>query len=272
MTYKSILVPIDGSEESERRIGVAARLAADFHAHLVALAIVAPLELPQRLRSHPGVNKILKVEFEKALGAARALAKSFPARAREAGAPSAEARLAEADPIEAIQAAARSADLVVVSQPEPDDIGALGTHFLEKIILESGRPVLLVPRKGSVKHVGRRVLVAWKDAAASSRALSDARPLLAKADSITVLAINEDGHKPRADEAVEYLARHGLKARGEQVRAEDAGRAIVSQARKMGADLVVMGAFARTRLTEMILGGATRTVLQKMGSCVLMSH
>ena len=46
----------------------------------------------------------------------------------------------------------------------------------------------------------------------------------------------------------------------------------VAGARKIGADLVVMGAYGRPRLAELVLGGATREVLSKAGVCVLMSH
>jgi len=270
MSYKNILVYIDGSAESERRTEVAARLAADSGANLAGLVIVAPLEVPQRLRSPQG-KAVLTKEFEKSLAAAQALARSFPARSRAAGAPSAGAEVAQAEPLEALAAAARTADLVVIGQPDPDDQGILGTHFAERAVGESTRPVLVVPRTGAVKKVGGRILVAWKNAAASARALADARPLLVRAESVTVLVVDEGGGAASADEALAYLAQSKVQAAAVSVKADDAGEAIVSQARKLGADLVVMGAFAGTRVSEMILGGATRTVLRDMATCVLMS-
>lgn len=271
MTYKSILVPIDGSDASARRVEVAARLAADHEAHVSGLAIVPPLDLPQRLRSHPGAKAILQQEQGKALAAAAALVQAFAPEARAAGAPSADARLVEGEALEALCAAARAVDLVVLSQPDPDDIGALGGHLVENAVLEVGRPVLLVPLRGATKTVGRKILVAWKSAAASARALADARPLLARAESIVVLTVEEDG-KGDGSEAIAYLERHGLKAKPVHVRGDDAGEVIVDQAKKAGADLVVMGAYARNRFTEMVLGGATRVVLRTMATCVLMSH
>lgn len=271
MTYKSILVPIDGSPAGARRIEVAARLAADHGAHLRGLAIVPPLELPQRLRSHPAAKAILEQEREKALAGAEALVKGFPQQARAAGAPSADAALAESEALEALSAAARSVDLVVLGQPDPDDLGALGTHFVENAVLQVGRPVLIVPAAGTLTQAGRKILVAWKSAAASARALADARALLERAESITVLTV-ADGGKGDSAEALAYLERHGLKAKAIHVQGDDAGEAIVAQAKALGADLVVMGAYGRPRLAEMILGGATRAVLRKMTTCVLMSH
>jgi len=134
--------------------------------------------------------------------------------------------------------------------------------------------VLLVPRKGEVRKVGERILVAWKNASASARALADARPLLAAANAIVVLTVAESGARISADEPLGYLKRHGVKAQATSVAvdADDAGDAILAQAKKMNADLVVMGAFARPRVAEMILGGATNRVLRDMRTCVLMSH
>lgn len=272
MTYKSILVPIGSSPQTARRVEVAGRIAALLGAQVSGIAIVAPLELPQRLRSHPGAKAILKEEFEKALANAKGIARDFPASARAAGAPAAVARVAEAGPEEALATAARAADLVVLSQPDADDIGALGSHFVERMVIECARPVLVVPRKAKLGEVGRNLLIAWKDADASARALADARPFFAGARSIRVLTVDEGEGRASADEALDYVQRHGGKATAIAARSADAGGAILSHAKKSGADLVVMGAFARTRLAEMVLGGATRRVLRDMGTCVLMSH
>lgn len=271
MSYKNILVPIDGSAQSKRRIAVAARLAAAFQADLTGIAVVPPLELPQRLRS-PGAKAVLKEEFDKSLVHAESLVQVFPEQARAAGAPAANAKVVQGEPAHALAGASHAADLVVLSQPDADDVGALGGHFVEGALTAVGRPVLLVPLKHDVQEVGRNILIAWKNADASARALADARPLLEKADTITVLAVEEDGTAVSTDQALEYLQRHGAQGKSMVVKADDAGDAILSNAKKVGADLVVMGALARHRVTEMILGGATRTVLEKATVCVLMSH
>lgn len=272
MSYKSILVPIDGSPQSERRVAVAANLAAAFQAHLSGISVVAPLELPQRLRSHPGAKAMLKEEFEKSLAHAESVVRAFPELARNAGAASADARVVQGEPVHSLLAASRTADLVVMSQPDADDVGAFGGHVVEATLTAVGRPVLLVPLNHDVHEVGRNILVAWKNADASARALTDARPLLEKADKVTVLAVEEDGTGVSTEEPLAYLQRHGIAAKGMVAKAQDAGAAILTQAAKAGADLVVMGALARHRVAEMILGGATRTVLEKANVCVLMSH
>lgn len=272
MTYKSILVPIDGSPEAERRTRVAAQLAAAFDAQLTGIAIVPPLDLPQRLRSHPGAKAVLKDEFQKELALAQQQAHAFPVSARLAGATRVESRVAEAEPVDALLTAAGSVDLLVLGQPGADDIGVLGAHFIERMVAECQRPILLVPRQGNASPLGGTVLVAWKSAVASARAVEGAEPFLARARVIALLAVSEDDDGARGDEGAAYLERHGHSVRPLVERAEDAGAAILAQARKQQAALIVMGAFARSRMSEMILGGATRTVLRDMVSCVLMSH
>lgn len=271
MSYKSILVPIDGGPQSKRRVAVAARIAASFQAELVGIAIVPPLDLPPRLRG-PGPKAVLTEEFDKSLANAELKVKAFAAEARAAGAPTASAKVVQAEPVEAVTAAAQAADLVVLSQPDADDVGILGGHLVEEALTSVGRPVLLVPRKHDVLEVGRHILIAWKSGDGSARAVADARPLLEKAESITVLVVEEDGVGAGTDEPLAALQRLGASARSVVVKADDAGAAILAQAKKAGADLVVMGALRHHRLTEMILGGATRTVLEKATVCVLMSH
>ena len=113
----------------------------------------------------------------------------------------------------------------------------------------------------------------------ATRAVNDAMPLLETADSVTVLVINPiggiDGHgeEPGADIAL-HLARHGVNATAEHMVAEDisVGDMLLSRCANAGADLLVMGAYGHSRMRELILGGATRNILQHMTVPVLMSH
>jgi nucleotide-binding universal stress UspA family protein len=272
MSWKSILVHVDGRPGSRARIDLAARIAKQVGAGLAGIAVVAPMDLPQRLRSNPGVKRILGAEWRKAKAAAAGFAEEFAAQAGAAGFPKARATVVEGDAAQVLARAARAHDLVVLQQPGPDDLGALGGHFVEETILESGRPVLVVPAGRETKRVGRRILVAWKDARASAAALKDARPLLREAEQVMVLTVNEDDAAPDPEEALAYLALQGVEARPQSTRATEAGAAILRQARAANADLIVMGAYARPRLAELVLGGATRNVLEGMHIPVLMAH
>jgi nucleotide-binding universal stress UspA family protein len=137
--------------------------------------------------------------------------------------------------------------------------------------------VLVVPRYGTFDTVGERVLVAWNGSREATRAVHDALPILKLATKVTVLSIDPErdtGDRiPSADIAL-HLARHGVAAEGTSTVGLDisVGDLLLSRAADLGADLIVMGAYGHSRMRELVLGGATRHILQHMTVPVLMSH
>jgi nucleotide-binding universal stress UspA family protein len=277
MSYGSILVPIDEHPAAAGCIEAAIRLAAAFNVHLEGLAIIPPLEVPGRRRPRQSAAALLEKEFQHDKREARAAIGRFEAKAGKAGVPSVEGLAIEGEAEVVLATHARTADLVVLPAPGEDDTGVLGNHAVEAALLSVGRPVLLVPGKGLPAGFPKKVLVAWNGSREAARALSDALPLLARAKSVVIFSA-----RPAGDEralrgvhaAVRYLARHGIVAETLLATASDdsVGEAILARAKKFGADLVVMGAYGRPRLTELILGGATRTILADAVAAVLMSH
>jgi nucleotide-binding universal stress UspA family protein len=154
-----------------------------------------------------------------------------------------------------------------------------GDRRPEQVALASGRPVLIVPYAGHFDNVGRRVLIAWNATREAARAVSDAMPLLTSAELVTVLTIDPregphgHGELPGADIAL-HLARHGVKAQIERTVSAGmpVGEVLLSRVADLGADLIVMGAYGHSRAREVLLGGATRSVLRSMTVPVLMSH
>ena len=277
MTYGSILGPIDENPAAAGSIEAAIRLAGALGAHLEGVAIIPPLYVPLRLRARQSGAALLKKEYEHDKKEARAAVRHFEARAAKAGVASAEGLAIEADAQVILPIRARTSDLVVLPLPGEDDIGVLGGHAVEATLLSVGRPVLLVPEKGLPAGFPRKVLVAWNGSREAARALSDAVPLLARAKSVVVFSAGpagDEGPLHGAKAAVRYLARHGVAAETLHATSSDdkAGDTILARARKVGADLVVMGAYGRPRMAELILGGATRAVLRNGSIAVLMSH
>jgi nucleotide-binding universal stress UspA family protein len=137
--------------------------------------------------------------------------------------------------------------------------------------------VLIVPRYGVFGTVGERVLIAWNGSREATRAAHDALPLLKRATKVTVLSIDPDHDSqrrvPSADITL-HLARHGVAAEADSTVALDiaVGDVLLSRAADLGADLIVMGGYGHSRVREMVLGGATRHLLQHMTVPVLMSH
>lgn len=277
MSFGSILVPIDEHPAAAGSIGTAIRLAAVHGAHLEGLAIIPPLAVPMRLRPRQSAAALMKKEYQHDKLEARAAIKRFEAQARKAGVASVDGIAVEGENVPTLALRARTADLVVLPRPGEDDLGVLGGHDVEAALLCVGRPVLLVPEKGTAAAFPRKVLVAWNGSRESARALSDAVPLLARARAVVVLSsgpAGDEGPIHSAKAALRYLARHGITAESVHASASDdrVGDLILARARKVGADLVVMGAYGRPRFAELVLGGATRAVLANAGIAVLMSH
>jgi nucleotide-binding universal stress UspA family protein len=173
----------------------------------------------------------------------------------------------------------RAADVIVASQSDPEwEMSGL-FDAPERLALESGRPVLIIPYAGEYREIGKRITVAWSGKRESARAVFDALPLLQLADSVTLLCIvgrgadGEAGQLPGVDIAA-TLARHGVKATVQKSSADEIGVAdeILARIADNGSDLLVMGAYGHSRLREMVFGGVTRHVLRHMTVPTLMSH
>jgi len=147
-------------------------------------------------------------------------------------------------------------------------------------MLKTGRPVLFVPAAGAFATLGRHLVVAWNSSRAAARSLSDALPLIERAERTTVLTINaEDFEDEQDDMPAEHLIAH-LRHHNrtidavslEHVAPGSIAEALQGVARSVGADLIVTGAFGHPKLWENLVGGVTRNLLDRMTLPVLMSH
>ena len=176
----------------------------------------------------------------------------------------------------AIARQARYADIAVL----PRD-GADGNwhRLVYATLFESGRPVILWPRGASLERIGNRVAIGWDASREASRAVRDALDLLAGAKDIRIVALDPqvgiDGHgeDPGTDLAT-MLARHGLSVTVDAIPRQNrsVADAILSHAQAMDADLIVIGAYGHSRLSEIILGGVTRDLMEATERPLMMSH
>jgi nucleotide-binding universal stress UspA family protein len=278
MAYKTILVHVDESPQWPERFEVAARLAADFRAHLVGLCLLRKPELPGYIRS----AEIAEMIAERARDAETRVKKSrdmLLERLSRQGL-SGECRIVEGEPQDLASVHGRYADLLVISQADPGAPNAAeAMRDIQSVIFAAGRPLLIVPYVGKAKTLGTHVLVAWNASREATRAVTDALPLLQRADKVTVMVVRPrsdakaHGDVPGADIAA-YLARHGVKVEvsAEEGEGIEVGELILSRVADLGVDLLVMGAYSHSRLREWILGGATRTMLESMTVPVLLAH
>ena len=280
MSYKDLLVVLGSDAASRGRMALAAALSERFAAHLVGLYPFPVPDIPRTLGYYnPSLfDPIFRELREKAQEVCDREREAFEHAASLRGL-SAEWRVTEgleADP--AVHA--RYVDLTILGQLDPD---GGDTELIrprpDLVALASGRPILAVPYAGQFETVGRRVLIGWNATREATRAVNDAMPLLAAADVVTVLTIDAregpdaHGELPGADISL-HLARHGVKATIERTVSAGvpAGEVLLSRAADLGADLLVIGAYGHSRMRELLLGGATRSILQSMTVPVLMSH
>ncbi len=163
-------------------------------------------------------------------------------------------------------------DLTVVARPEGEG-AAGGIATLEAALFDTGRPLLVAPPKASAAAPSHLAL-AWNGTREAARAVWSARPFLAKAERVSVITVLQDGWEASPVELATYLARHGVAAETHLVKLGDAevGERLLASAGELGADLLVMGGYGHSRLRELVLGGATRSVLEQASLPILMAH
>ena len=278
MTYKDMLVHVDSSSASAERLDVATRLARIFDAHLVGLYVAALAPIHQYAEADFGPD-LVEAHDKYMREAADEAERTFRSRI-EAASLKSEWRRMEGNLPELVLLNSRYVDLVVLGQRDPERLDpGTSPELPEYVILDVGRPVLVVPRAGKFPTVGERVLVAWTPSRGAVRAVNDALPILQKAKQVRVMAVNPEiglgghGEVPGADIAL-HLARHGVKAEASQIVTADKkfGISLLNEAEKFGADLIVCGAFGHSRFRELVLGGVTRRLLSDTKIPVLFSR
>ena len=279
MSYKTILVHVDHSRHAPQRIRVAAEIALRDNAHLVGLAMtgVSRYLLDSDTVDHQ--EPVLLTHISALKKQAEQALEKYEELVRQMGVLSWEKRLVDDEPAGGVSLEARYADLVVLGQTDTDEVlPAMMSDFPEYVVMYAGRPVLIVPYAGSFEHIGKKILVAWDGSMEASRAINGALPFLRQAHEVKVVVFNADkqvnvhGEQPGADIAL-YLARHGVNVDVlQETTDQDSGNALLSLAADTFADLLVMGCYAHSRFREVLLGGASRTVLESMTLPVLMAH
>jgi nucleotide-binding universal stress UspA family protein len=280
MTYKTILVHCNDARRVRGLLAPAVALTEKFEAHLIGLSVVPPASLvavgafaappiidDSRCRLYQEQNPALRSAFHD-----MTRGRPFPAEWRDADA----GVFGVAD---AVLEHGRAVDLIMANQTDPEWPANEWLDVADRLALESGRPVLIVPNSGKFEFVGRRILVAWNGRREAARAVFDALPLLRSSEATKVVWVGAQGedrsiHSLPANDVCQALARHGVKCHGtEQITSQsDIGETLMDCAKGFGADLVVMGCYGHSRFREFVFGGASRYFLTRGSLPVLMSH
>jgi nucleotide-binding universal stress UspA family protein len=280
---KTIAVFLDASSSGKKRATHAGSLAQRWGAHLVGVnVVVGEVALPASMSYARGSQALRQVTAYKrrlASDAAAATARvnehfrALCAELRVSG----ELRLiGQTNSVKEAVRIAFHSDLVVVGHPEPN--GLSGDLSVEKLLLASGTPTLIVPNAWEGESIGTNVLIGWNATREARRAVTDAMVFLVAAKSVTVLVI--DAHeryqtdKDRGSEIALRLDRHGAHVDLERMvsRGFSIPAVLLGYAEQSASDLLVVGAYSRARFKELLLGGTTRTLLMHTSMPTFMSR
>jgi nucleotide-binding universal stress UspA family protein len=273
MPFKHLLVHVDSSPRTAERLDLAVDLARRGGARLAGLfaegqtlgAGLVGLRSPERMAA---AAQEARAAFDERARAAELHTEWWPLEPGE-----------DAVLFGQLQVCCRYADLAIFGQHQPEQ-ARLPEAALEHALFNGGRPMLVVPYIGHFPSVGRKILVGWNGSREAARALNDALPLLAGAESVHLLAFQrearaEPGGLPPLD-VVGHLAAHGIKAAYERVLIDpeslDAADAMLNRSFDAGCDLIVTGAHAQAGFPGLRAVASTRKLLATMTAPVFFSH
>ncbi|GAB5447922.1 universal stress protein [Gymnodinialimonas sp.] len=167
---------------------------------------------------------------------------------------------------------ARTFDLVVTARQTQDPVQRHMSASPDMIALQSGRPVLIVPKDYDAPGLSTHVVVAWDGKRAAARAIGDAMEMLEEKGKVTVLTIGKTAPEG-TERLIANLKRHGINAEHAQhARSGSVGSTILSVTETIRADLIVMGAYEHSKFSHDVFGGVTTDVIRDATVPVLMSH
>jgi nucleotide-binding universal stress UspA family protein len=278
MTYKTIVAHLHDAASAERVLLSASSLARKFGAHLIGIhASPGMVYAPPMGGGGQVISRVQ--EYDRKVSAE--LTATFETVTKGQGFV-AELRLLrprDTDDLGAhVLEQSRPCDLIVASQREGLWEMSRILDFPERLVIESGRPVFLVPLAGHSAEADH-IMIAWNGKREAARATFDSLPLLKAARRVTVLAIEQTDadvvSQPMPDTSIAAaLARHDVNVTLKTMRADKGsiGNAIAEAVRVERADVLVMGAYGHSRMREFVFGGATRHMLKHMPIPVLLAH
>jgi nucleotide-binding universal stress UspA family protein len=260
---------VDGSPRGGLRatFAFARAMAKAYDAHLAVASYAWPRLSFRNVLVH---NALLEAEQTGAMKRALAASRSVFDEVLATDEGRAEWHAGIGEPAIGMGAHALAADLLVMDSSE--DRTCVRANAAQMAI-DYGVPVL---RLGTspVEPAFANVVVAWKDSPQARRAAHDALPILVRASHVTVAGVGDEVAAKRLDAVAAHLGRHGVASHARHVpdTAGDVGLALVEQARRDGATLIVSGAFGRPPIAERVLGGVTTSLLARTEMCWFMSN
>lgn len=286
MPIRTMLVPLDGSEAAASALKLAFIAAADLQAHVDVLHVSADPRDAVPLLGEGMSGAMIEEMIEMAEAGARektatartmfdtAIAKNKIPVVEGAGVTEGASAAWIEDTGREEEVAVwrgRLSDLIVVGRPTGE---ADATMTLKAVLTETGRPVLVAPPV-CPPTIGRKVAVSWNGSREAARAVANALPLIERSGSVVILTADTDRTSvSMAPELAAYLAWHGITAEPRTFTPEGrgVGEALLKECAEANADLLVLGAYTRSRMRQLLMGGVTTHVLAEATVPLLMTR
>ena len=280
MAIKEILLPLAGEATASaiEAIGSCVAVAGDFGARVIAVAVEEEIPVRPKVVISPDIENEEAAAALRNASNARGLLQAFEAAANRLSVRS-EQRIVRqdlADITANFVGPARLADLSMIPVKSND---SRSEKIVERLIFESGRPILMCPEEiaGELPIVFDRVAIAWDHTAPAARAVADALPLLEDAADVRIITATDETSKAELESGAalaRHLAEHGINATFEAIKIDGSsvGKVFEAYVKKNAIDLLVMGAFRHSRMNQIVWGGATKTVIGQPPCWVMMSH
>jgi len=283
---RKILVPVRGDGKGDNVLAHAAALARGFNAHIEIthcrakpedlLPFGVPIPAAVRAQLTQSSTELFDAEEAGLRAELEALAKTLNLTLTDKPTGTAvTASFVEESgrQIDVIRHHGRLADLIAVAKPDIDR--NIGTNTLKAALFSTGRPVLMCPETGGTvaEELGQNIVIAWDGSLEASRAVISTLPLLAAAKQVTIVTVTGKPVSVPADELRDYLAAQDVSASVQIIEAKpNVAQALLDTANKVGADMMILGAYSRNIELERLLGGTTQYIVDHATIPVIMTN
>lgn len=286
MTIAKILVPLRGDNKGERVLNHAISVAREYNAHieciycrtrqedLIPFGVAVPSFLKEQIAN--SISSVSSQEEEHVHG----LFNSYSERNDLELVPEGQVPPRDRVTLGWYEETGRQADLIgvhgrladLVAVAKPDREQNLGVNTLHAALMHTGRPVLMCPPRAVSGSLLDHVAIAWNGSAEVARAVALGVDLIQKARAVTVLTAGKIASGASVDDLNAYLAIRGVEAGNLDVSGSNAGAALLSGAQKVGASLLLMGAYSHSRGRESLFGGVSQHVVDHADLPVVLVH
>jgi len=280
MAIKDILLPLVGESGAAAIAAIekCTAVAGDIGARVTAMAVEQDILVRPKVAISSDLENAAATEAVRSASNAHDLLTAFDTAATRFGVRNERwlQRFAAADIPANLAVWARLKDLSLVPVKPHDD---QSEKIVERLIFESGRPILMCPEEfaGELAVAFDNVVIAWDHSAPAARAVADALPWLQASANVRIITATDNSTPAELESGtalVTHLAEHGIKATFEMIKIDGSsiGKVFETYVNANAIDLLVMGAYRHSRLNEIVWGGTTKTVIGRPPCWVMMSH